>query len=721
MTNLLNEQKHHDPRAKVGLRIRIVNMVDEDGIDEGMEGVIKAIDSMGTLHVKWDDGSTLGVIPGLDEYILIVNQVTETTIKPILNSRSTDSGKKFNKNLKKTTSKVKIESEEIPGGNSKGMTLDDLAKKHDTTIEKIEKELEIGVGVEMEHTKSKKIAKEITMDHIFEFPDYYSNKRYGVKASEKGLEKELDEITSAGGGGGLSGADGYAYSTKLESKTIKVSDLLSEITTSSNISAPTDFITSNLLGWADMKDISPVWPSKNKLADNQKHEDWWWQKIPTYNDGVITDPYAKTDDVWDDDVLTVGIDQDVNSFRTDIEKNKGKYSKKVITTKKAFDVNINQQNLRWLNNDSNSRIVNIKENKKPLKELKVSEIPEKIKTSWNKFVEVAKREKKETLIAVKILKKVLKKEEISEKEVKFLKAQSKDLVKIVGVMALGSVSMVIPITLDKLLGKYGISIMPKNNQEILGDDKPIEEETNFSSVFGGGFPSTPFMFAKKGKHIPSKKSLWKGGKIIQKISKADILGEDSINEINKIKFVKNGKFVKIKDKCSKYNNQKHCSQGAIDNPLMLSDTTMESIKKLSKTFGLNEGESYKKIQRYLIENDFDFINEIQPSEFDNWLFKKDPELVNTLGEFLKGYEDLTSIDGGLPTLYLDGDSKIIFYISEFDGEKHCIFSYSRFWKIIEDTYNLKYSQIEGIVEKWLELSKYKLGDCVAVSDERLLR
>jgi len=41
-----------------------------------------------------------------------------------------------------------------------------------------------------------------------------------------------------------------------------------------------------------------------------------------------------------------------------------------------------------------------------------------------------------------------------------LKHQSKDLAKIVTVMGLGAVSMVIPLTLEKILNKYGISIMP---------------------------------------------------------------------------------------------------------------------------------------------------------------------------------------------------------------------------------------------------------------------
>ena len=36
------------------------------------------------------------------------------------------------------------------------------------------KQLNIGIKVEMEHTKNKKIAKEIAKDHLAEFPNYYT-------------------------------------------------------------------------------------------------------------------------------------------------------------------------------------------------------------------------------------------------------------------------------------------------------------------------------------------------------------------------------------------------------------------------------------------------------------------------------------------------------------------------------------------------------------------
>lgn len=132
----------------------------------------------------------------------------------------------------------------------------------------------------------------------------------------------------------------------------------------------------------------------------------------------------------------------------------------------------------------------------------------------------------------------------------------------------------------------------------------IEETTTFASVWGvNGPPVGPAFVAKKGQHIPSKKPIWKGGQIIQKVENDGFLSEsksDLFTEINKVKFVPTGgKYVKIKDRCAKYNNQPWCSQGAIDNPLELSEKTFENIKNISEKTGLSEEYILNKIMTKL--------------------------------------------------------------------------------------------------------------------------
>lgn len=68
-------------------------------------------------------------------------------------------------------------------GKSYNMSIDDIAEKHKVSVEKIKSELEMGMKVEMEHTSSKRIAKQISMDHLVELPDYYT--RLAKMESEK--------------------------------------------------------------------------------------------------------------------------------------------------------------------------------------------------------------------------------------------------------------------------------------------------------------------------------------------------------------------------------------------------------------------------------------------------------------------------------------------------------------------------------------------------------
>ena len=105
----------------------------------------------------------------------------------------------------------------------------------------------------------------------------------------------------------------------------------------------------------------------------------------------------------------------------------------------------------------------IKESKQPkfLFEGKI----EDLKKSWLEFVNGARREGKETTEAAKILAKIINKKEVTEEEKKFLKEQSKDLARIVALMGLGAVSMALPIALEKVLNKWGISIMPKSRNK----------------------------------------------------------------------------------------------------------------------------------------------------------------------------------------------------------------------------------------------------------------
>ena len=81
---------------------------------------------------------------------------------------------KYNKDVFQMLDKgLNEEKEYIPGGLSKGMTLAQIADKHNVDLDTIKKEFKKGVNTETEHTTDIRIAAEIARDHIFEDPKYY--------------------------------------------------------------------------------------------------------------------------------------------------------------------------------------------------------------------------------------------------------------------------------------------------------------------------------------------------------------------------------------------------------------------------------------------------------------------------------------------------------------------------------------------------------------------
>ena len=49
-----------------GSRVRLVRMDDYQAPPKGTLGTVRCVDDTGTVHVNWDNGSSLGVIYGVD-------------------------------------------------------------------------------------------------------------------------------------------------------------------------------------------------------------------------------------------------------------------------------------------------------------------------------------------------------------------------------------------------------------------------------------------------------------------------------------------------------------------------------------------------------------------------------------------------------------------------------------------------------------------------------
>ncbi len=788
--------KHGDPKAKPGLRIHLVSMDSEDPnpIDSGLEGTIDRVDDLGTIHVNWDDGRRLGVIPGVDDYQILPtkeDQINPDEFEALFKegsdfkvssaSKKNPAGRKASVNFKRAFSKVKpkpdikIESGEVVGGEAEGMTTKDLANKHDVSVKDIEKEIKVGTEIEMEHTDSKKMAKEIAMDHIAEFPDYYTNKKHGVKASEKGLEKDLDETTTSGAAGAYNAPLFGKQTTVRKPKTKK---LASNIVTKGDLKNPlgriyslTPKTESKIFKFKDLvNEVSSTQASKLRAAEGTFDGDPWvgkqgWLRKDelAWEGGEISDILAKMDINWNDSDLTLTDKQTdkINEAKTILKeiyvdptpisvlltmyigsRLAGAKSKEVpqylaelggdlmigfvkFMNKFGYSVDTDILKTKWdgllkkalrkyykeggvlypMLDDAEKRAKkrNKKSDPEVLDDIDLNEgwlfktkedklvlnILKRIKERWpsdakimdyrsyrdreitdlpewgNKvyftlpgierqakidvkcfnysydsgtgcYLSVNDRKLEASKWAIKKLYNYMFQKIYDEAKVKYDRLVQSDLtdpgyaedvfdmLDDEDIVNEGKKKKEKESPIHKKKWERCVKDVKKQNKKDGKDYNPyavctasigyegsikkphrkkdkeeIEETTTFSSVFGGGFPVTPFMFAKKGKHIPSKKPIWKGGKIVQKTDKADLLGESLLDEINKVKWVKGGKFIKFKDRCVKYNNQPHCSQGAIDNPIELSDTAFENVKKISKKMNISEGEIIDKIKAKL--------------------------------------------------------------------------------------------------------------------------
>lgn len=56
---------------KVGARVRLVQMDDPQAPPVGTEGTVLFVDDIGTIHIAWDNGSSLGAAFGEDVISLL--------------------------------------------------------------------------------------------------------------------------------------------------------------------------------------------------------------------------------------------------------------------------------------------------------------------------------------------------------------------------------------------------------------------------------------------------------------------------------------------------------------------------------------------------------------------------------------------------------------------------------------------------------------------------
>lgn len=54
-----------------GMKVRCIYMEDAYAVPRGTVGVVTSVDDMGTIHVNWENGSSLGVILECDRIAIV--------------------------------------------------------------------------------------------------------------------------------------------------------------------------------------------------------------------------------------------------------------------------------------------------------------------------------------------------------------------------------------------------------------------------------------------------------------------------------------------------------------------------------------------------------------------------------------------------------------------------------------------------------------------------
>ena len=66
LNNVNNLRKAYPP----GTKIKLIRMEDVQAPPSGTIGTVTCVDDIGTIHMKWNNGSSLGLVPD-DKFVIV--------------------------------------------------------------------------------------------------------------------------------------------------------------------------------------------------------------------------------------------------------------------------------------------------------------------------------------------------------------------------------------------------------------------------------------------------------------------------------------------------------------------------------------------------------------------------------------------------------------------------------------------------------------------------
>ena len=61
-----------------GTRIELIHMEDNWSVPAGSCGIVEHVDDAGQIHMKWDNGRTLAIVPQVDKFRRLTQQEIQT-------------------------------------------------------------------------------------------------------------------------------------------------------------------------------------------------------------------------------------------------------------------------------------------------------------------------------------------------------------------------------------------------------------------------------------------------------------------------------------------------------------------------------------------------------------------------------------------------------------------------------------------------------------------
>jgi hypothetical protein len=522
--------------VKKGDTIKLISMVDDPNpVQPGTKGVVTDIDDTGTLFVKWENGRTLGILPGIDEYEVLdsdelseffgESSVNNSMPKPTLRgSKSSLAGQNVTKNVKSSISSNKI------GGIKAETTTVGSAIGQSNPVGKLTKENVFSVRELLdEMTSNKKSLRSdgSSYDGKFIKKDKNNNDWYHDEETlyPNGEFVDMNSHNKISGNKILT-KENIIKLTEVKGKDIhkekwkRCVDSVSKNSPEVNAYA----VCTSSLGYEDS--------IKKKHRKKEVEETTTFSSAMGVSGTYVTPAFAaksgahkpSTNPIWKG----------------------GKIIQKISGGGVLNEIQDLEQTLENLYIERSLLESNNKDKEISYVDNKINELKNKINELESNAGNI------NDPVLVKLRANQVKPKEKTNPEYK----NTKNAIKI------------------KQLLKQREQLMFDMEKEAEPEGGPIADE------YGD--------------------KLNKIDKALTKLRSTNNRGEenkDVVGEVNKIKYVKDSQYVKIKDKCKKF---PYCNQGAIDKPLELSTRTFENISKVSKKTGISENEILNKIVNYFI-------------------------------------------------------------------------------------------------------------------------